>query len=480
MCGIAGLAGPGTDREAESRVRRMVAEIVHRGPDDDGFLIEGRVALGMRRLSIIDLPGGHQPMRAEDGVGIVYNGEVYNYRALRRDLECEGRSFRTESDTEVVLEAYRAWGLPALERLQGMFAFAIHDPAAGRLHLVRDRLGVKPLYWHLDNGVLAFASEIKALLPGLSARPTLERQALHDYLSLRYVPSPGTAWTGVRKLEPGHRLSLDLANGTTDVEQWWGVDFVSEPADPSRDYVAEFEQLLLEAVEKRLLAADVPVGVLLSGGIDSSAVSAAAVELGHREFHTFSVGFAEGGEWSELGYARTLAERISSRHHEVEVDLDDFIGFLPELVHSTDEPLADLASVPLHFVSRLAREHVKVVLSGEGADEVLAGYNLDETARALARWRRLAALPGPLLAAAARLVPAGRAEWLPVLAEHGFRELTAATETHMTWVFGEDEKKRIWRDPENLRPTSDLLAEWYREATSREPAVIRGAVALSR
>ncbi len=300
MCGIAGVVAAPTPQRGEA-IRRMTATLAHRGPDDDGYFEDDRVALGMRRLSIIDLACGHQPIRSRDGVVIVYNGEAYNYRVLRAELERTGVSFATDSDTEVVLELYRAHGIEGLSRIEGMFGLCIYDPRRNELHLARDRLGVKPLYYRADGAGLAFGSEIKALLAGLPARPALDRQAIHDYLTLRFVPAPATVWKDVRKLEPGHRLRLDLESGELELHRWWHVDFDSEPYDPSRDYEGEFEALFLAAVEKRLLASDVPVGVLLSGGLDSSAVSAAAVELGHRDFHTFSVGFAGDDAVSELG-----------------------------------------------------------------------------------------------------------------------------------------------------------------------------------
>jgi asparagine synthase (glutamine-hydrolysing) len=469
MCGIAGLISPAEGSDPRATLGRMLATIQHRGPDEEGVWSDGRATVGTRRLSIIDLPGGHQPIEAPDGTVIAYNGEVYNYRALRDELEGRGSSFRTNSDTEVVLEAYRAWGIDAIERLQGMFAFCLYDPGRGIVHLVRDRLGKKPLYV-LDQGSgIVFASELKAILAGLGTRPPVDMQSIHDFLTYRYVPAPATIWAGIRKVEPGHRLELDLRTGERRTRRWWSAEFESARLDPDRDYGRELETLLLEAVEKRLLASDVPVGVLLSGGIDSSAVSAAAVELGHRDFHTFSVGFADPKAESELPYARALAEHIGSDHHEVLVDRDEFVDFLDELVWATDEPLADLASVPLHFVSRLAREHVKVVLSGEGADEILAGYNLEQTAARIDRWRRLARVPRPMASLAARVAPEGRAEWLPALAAHGWSGILRGSRAHMTWVFDDAEKEQLWRGPQDLLPSARLLDGWYAETVSDHP-----------
>jgi asparagine synthase (glutamine-hydrolysing) len=467
MCGIVGIVGASPSQDARERALHMNAQIVHRGPDDEGIWSEGGSALAVRRLSIIDLPGGHQPMVAPSGTVLVFNGEIYNFRALRDEL-AERWTFRTRSDTEVVLALYELEGIAALGRLEGMFAFALLDNERRRLHLVRDRLGKKPLYYTHGAGALVFASELKALLAGLDRKPELDRQALHDYLTLRYVPAPLTPWQDVRKLEPGERLEIDLDSGSRELHRWWHVDVVSGNGDVP-EAPAQFEDLLLAAVEKRLLAADVPVGVLLSGGIDSSAVSAAAVELGHRDFHTFAVGFADGGEFSELGFARRVAEHIGSRHHEVVIDQDQFIAALPELVYQTDEPLADLATVPLHAVARLAREHVKVVLSGEGGDEVLAGYDLDVLAARLHRLHRLDRVPRPLLRAATKRLPSGRGDALRSLAASGWSGTLRAQHAHMTWVFDESAKAGLWRNGHELRSTESLVDSWYAECPSPHP-----------
>jgi asparagine synthase (glutamine-hydrolysing) len=467
MCGIVGIAGGNPRDDLRGRALRMSARLVHRGPDDDGIWAEGDSALAIRRLSIIDLEGGHQPMIAPSGTVLVFNGEIYNFRALRRELE-QRWEFRTRSDTEVVLAAYECDGIEALSRLEGMFAIALLDRRGNRLHLVRDRLGKKPLYYTDAPGPLLFASELKGLLAGLDAKPALDLQALHDFLTLRYVPAPATPWQGIRKLEPGERLELDLATGTKRLERWWRLDVVSADDEPA-DAAGEFERLLLDAVDKRLLAADVPVGLLLSGGIDSSAVGAAAVELGHREFHTFAVGFADGGEFSELAYAREVADHIGSRHHEVTVDEETFLTALPELVYQTDEPLADLATIPLHAVARLAREHVKVVLSGEGSDEVLAGYDLDALARRLHRLRPLRHVPRQVLAMAASVFPDGRGMAVRNVAAGGWSGMLGAGRSHMTWVFDEPEKAALWCDPDGLRPTTRLIDAWYAEAHAPDP-----------
>lgn len=429
---------------------------------------DDRVALGVRRLSIIDLAGGHQPMVSPTGAVIAFNGEIYNYLRLREQLVREGYRFRTLSDTEVVLALYCTRGIDGIEQLAGMFAVCLYDPAEQRVHLVRDRLGVKPLYYRHTGSQLVFASEIKAILATISRRPGIDRQALHDYLTLRYVPGPATIWEGIRKLPPAHRLSFDLASGAAREERWWSAPFHSEDLDPERDYPAEFATLFTAAVRKRLEAADVPVGVLLSGGLDSGALSAAAVEAGHRSFHTFSIGFDEEGA-DELPYAKQVAAHIGSRHHELRLSRSEFVDLLPQLVESTDEPLADLAAIPLFAVSRLAREHVKVVLSGEGSDEVLAGYDIDQLARRLDQLASIRKLPRPLLTAAASLMPADRAGYLRAMLREGWSGVLRARALHITSVWSEPEKAALWRAEDTFRPTTELIRDWYRECRSPQP-----------
>lgn len=471
MCGIVGLAGHFSETDGAELAGRMNQAIVHRGPDDAGLWATDGFAFAMRRLSIIDLAGGHQPMWSGDGVGIVFNGEIYNYRTLRAELETSGYAFNSHSDTEVILNLYRRDGLDMVRHLEGMFAICLYDPIRGEIHLIRDRFGVKPLYYAEIGGNFYFASEIKAILEALPRRPEINRQALHDYLTLRFVPAPDTVWKAIRTLPPGHHLTYVFGSGVQRVERYWRLEFSSEAIDSGRDYPAEFSRLFLAAVEKRLMAADVPVGVLLSGGLDSSAVSAAAVELGHRDFHTFSVAFGEGGEFDETPYARAVAGHIGSRHHEVRIGRDEFVGFLPEMVRASDEPLADLASVPLYFVSRLARDEVKVVLSGEGGDELLAGYNLDRLARMLdmlqgvERWfpARVRQLLG--------LLPSGggTTSWLRLWGRHGRRDMLAARPYHMTLHWDETEKASLWRESGSMASSVERIREWYRPLAGRHP-----------
>ena len=472
MCGIAGVAGPLSRGEAAETVRRMSEAIRHRGPDDDGLWARDGFAFGMRRLSIIDLEGGHQPLWADENegeTGIVYNGEIYNYRALRDELSGLGDSLKTQCDTEVIPYLYRREGLDCLAKLEGMFAFCLYDGPRNKFFLVRDRLGIKPLYYARIGDLFLFASEIKAILAALETRPAINEQALHHYLTLRYVPGPDTIWRGVHKLQPGHVLSFDFETGAYETHRYWQVSFHAEKESSDHDYLADFERLFLAAVEKRLLAADVPVGVLLSGGLDSSAVSAAAVELGHREFHTFSVAFDEGGEFDETDFAREVAAQAGAHHHEITIGQEEFVDFLPELVDYTDEPLADLASVPLYFVARLAREDVKVVLSGEGADEILCGYDMERLAVDLERLKRVGRIPRPVLGLLGRVLSGPVAAVAKDMAQDGWSKLLRTRGAHMTRHWSEDEKIALWRGQPDLTTTTALIHDWYDATSSPHP-----------
>jgi asparagine synthase (glutamine-hydrolysing) len=470
MCGIVGIFGGGSARTGQEIVARMNATIEHRGPDDHGAWAMDNAALAMRRLSIIDLAGGHQPMLTEDGVVIVFNGEVYNYRSLREELQRAGYRFRTASDTEVVLNLYHHAGISGLERLEGMYGICIVDTRSGEAHLIRDHIGIKPLYYGLQNGRFYFASEIKAILAAMEAKPEPNLEAISHYLTLRYVPGPDTVWNGIYKLQPGHCLTYRLGDRTWSVHCYWQCRFASEHPIPGRDYEQEFEQRFLGAVKSHLVTSDVPVGILLSGGLDSSAVAAASAELGIRGLHTFSVGFSDGGQFSELPYARQVAEHIGAQHHEVVIGEREFLEFLDDLVWYTDEPLADLASIPLYFVSRLAREHVKVVLSGEGADEILAGYDMEKLAQQADRRRRLIAwLPRIAFRLGSHLCRGQRSLTLKTMAESGWSGYIKAWSVHDRAHWLDNEKRILWRIGASTRETSVLIHSWLDQAASPEP-----------
>ena len=470
MCGIVGTLGPGTAQMGKQIVARMNATITHRGPDDAGDWAVDGAAIAMRRLSIIDLAGGHQPIVTEDGVAIVFNGEVYNYRKLRAELQSAGYQFRTTSDTEVVLNLYHHSGVAGLERLEGMFGICIVDTRSGEAHLIRDHIGIKPLYYGFERGRLFFASEIKAIVAGMSVRPEPNSDAIYHYLTLRFVPGPDTVWLGIHKLQPGHRLTYRLANGSWSVCRYWQLRFASEPLDPDRDYELEFQERFLGAVQSHLVASDVPVGILLSGGLDSSAVAAAAVDLGIRGLNTFSVGFRDGGRFSELAFAQQVATHIGARHHEVLIGEHEFVRFIEDFVWHTDEPLADLSSIPLHYVSQLAKEHVKVVLSGEGADEILAGYDFEQFAKvADRRQRNMGWMPSYFFRIGALCTRGQRSRVLSAMAEDGVSGYLKAWAAHPTSYWSEVEKRAMWRGQVPETSTDDLIRSWHDLSRSPHP-----------
>jgi asparagine synthase (glutamine-hydrolysing) len=352
--------------------------ITHRGPDNAGLFIDGNVGLGHRRLSIVDVAAGHQPMTNEDErLFITYNGEIYNHADFRAGLEARGHVYRTHCDTETILHLYEEKGAAAVEDLRGMFAFAIWDREKRELFIARDRLGVKPLYYvHTPDGSLYFASEIKALFAARATRPELNYAALPDYLANHATSGEETLFSGVKRLLPGH--TLRWRDGEVRIEKYWDIKFApdddaeDERRQSDEDYIAEWMELFRTSVRLRLMA-DVPLGMFLSGGIDSSAIAAVMSGMVNEPIKTFSVAFAER-EANELEYARLVARKFKTEHHEIVVSPEDFFGALPLLLWHEDEPLAHPSSIALNFVSRLAAKHVKVVLTGEGSDELLAGY----------------------------------------------------------------------------------------------------------
>ena len=386
MCGIAGIVdadGLGPDDVAAAL--RMRDVLTHRGPDGAGLYTDPHAVLAHRRLSIVDLAGGHQPLSNEDGtVWVTYNGEIYNHAEVRPTLEGCGHRYRTKSDTETIVHAHEEWGDDCVHRFRGMFAFAVWNATARRLLLVRDRLGVKPLYWARTGNRLLFASEIKSILASGQVAAEPNEHVIPEVLATRYTSGVETLFRGIFKLLPGHRLVFD--NGDLSVEQYWdlpldGPDPALETADDQR-LIEEFRHRLQESVRLRLMA-DVPLGMFLSGGIDSSAVAALMAREVDRPIETFSVAFSDRA-FSELTYAREVAQAVGAISHEVVIDDGDFFKALPRLIWHEDEPVAHPSSIPLHFVSALAREHVKVVLTGEGSDELLAGYG--KYPRALINW----------------------------------------------------------------------------------------------
>jgi asparagine synthase (glutamine-hydrolysing) len=436
MCGICGIYAYGWRSEDPSdTIVAMRDAMEHRGPDDAGVYLspDRAVALGHRRLSIVDLsPAGHQPMSNEDGsVWIAFNGEIYNHAELRPALEARGHVYRSRSDTETLLHLYEEHGVEMLHRLRGMFAFAIWDERKRRLFVARDRIGIKPLYYTHADGRFLFASEIKALVAHPAVERDLDHDALYHYLSYYTAPAPDTLFRGISKLPAGHFMLVE-ADGSSSLHRWW--DAADAPApDPallaSDDACAEHVlHLLTEAVRERLMA-DVPFGVFLSGGVDSSAITALVRQMHGGALRTFSVGYADAPGHDELGPARHVAGLLGTEHREVVIDHDDLMAYVPELIHSQDEPLADWVCVPLYYVSKLVRDSDTIVaLVGEGSDEQFAGYGHYLRYLKLQRraWPAYNALPGWARRGIHSLVdPAFRRSGLPREVRELFRRAAA-------------------------------------------------------
>jgi asparagine synthase (glutamine-hydrolysing) len=376
MCGITGWANldermPPPDG-ARELLHAMCGRMTHRGPDSEGLMVSTGVALGMRRLAIIDLQTGEQPATDEDGaVSVILNGEIYNYRELRAQLEARGHQFRSASDTEVLPHLYEEYGTEMVSHLNGMFAFALWDARRRRLFIARDRFGEKPLYWGVFEGVFLFASEPKVLLAHPSVRPSLNINALRQYLSFDYVPAPLSIYEGIQKLPAAHHLTVE--SGSVEVRQYWRLSYRTREPVPSEDEAARrLESLLAESVRMRLVS-DVPLGVLLSGGVDSSAVAALAVRSSSETVKTFSISFAESS-FDESAYARAVASFLGTDHHEERLSVDLAANLVGEIGSWMDEPLSDPSLLPTYLLSRFTRRHVTVALGGDGGDELFAGY----------------------------------------------------------------------------------------------------------
>jgi asparagine synthase (glutamine-hydrolysing) len=489
MCGIAGfldLERRSGSQELESLGRAMAATLNHRGPDAHGVWAdpEAGVVLGHTRLSIVDLsPAGAQPMVSSCGIcAISYNGEIYNARDLRPDLEARGRRFKGHSDTEILVEAIAEWGVrPTVERLIGMFAFAVWDRRDRTLSLVRDRLGIKPLYYGRQNGRVVFASELKAFEVLPSWRPELNRDALAAYLRLAYVPSPHSIYRGVGKLEPGHVATID-AEGKVETSAFWSLEKAAERGKSAQFHVSDreatdtLEMLLGDAVGRRLVA-DVPLGAFLSGGIDSSAVAAMMRMRSNAAVRTYSIGFKEEA-FDEAPHARAIADHLGTEHTELYVSPVEAQQVIPDLPTIYDEPFADSSQVPTYLLSKLTREHVTVALSGDGGDELFAGYTRHSFARMASKMpvpigRALACglgVAGPALwERAFSLLPAERRPRLAVEKMHkaaamfsagdedGYRSLVSAWEEPESLVNGGKEPKGAIFDPGVARALPDPL-----------------------
>jgi len=382
MCGIIGVynySGPG--KVDEKLIVRMRDTMPHRGPDDAGVYLsrDMRLGLGHRRLSIIDLsPAGHQPMCNEDGtLWIIYNGEIYNYRTLAAELAARGHVFRSRSDTEVLLHLFEDKGMDFVHCLEGMFAIALWDEKNSSLMLLRDRIGVKPLYYYHKDGVFIFASEIKAILAHPAVSRDIDEEALYHYLTFVTTPPPLTLFANIKKLPPGTSLTIS-SDGTASIKEYWDP-LIRDPSPPldEEEYISEIQRLLKEAIQKRMVS-DVPFGVFLSGGIDSSTNVSLMSQLMDRPVETFTVGFKgeDVEKYNELEYARQIAKEFRTNHHEVIINSRDLSDYIPKLIFHQDEPIADPVCVPLYYISKLARDSgVIVVQVGEGSDELFCGYD---------------------------------------------------------------------------------------------------------
>jgi asparagine synthase (glutamine-hydrolysing) len=409
MCGICGVAGASGD--GRDLVHRMCSELEHRGPDDEGSVHFDGVTLGMRRLSIIDLEGGHQPIHNEDSkVWVVQNGEIYNHLELREQLIAAGHMFKTESDTEVLVHGWEQWGDDLVQRLNGMFAFALLDRTRGVLVLARDRMGIKPLHYAVDGRRLVFASELKALLCDPALRRGIDPVALDQYLALEYVPSPGCIVRGISKLPPAHTFTWSLAEGTHRLRRYWSPDLAAGEGGVRplslEERCEELREVLRESVRKELIS-DVPLGVFLSGGIDSSAVTAMMAQLGS-DVKSFSVGFAERS-FDEAQYARQVAAHLGTEHHELTLEPEMLLGLIPKLPTLLDEPLGDASIIPTYLLSEFTRRHVKVALGGDGGDELFAGYPTMQAHRLAGYYQRVPRLLREgLVAPVVRRLPVSR------------------------------------------------------------------------
>ncbi|MBI2870409.1 MAG: asparagine synthase (glutamine-hydrolyzing) [Candidatus Omnitrophica bacterium] len=435
-------------------LRSATEPMAHRGPDGEGYFIDRGIGLAHRRLSIIDLQGGRQPMfNGDESVCVVFNGEIYNFKALRADLEKQGFRFRTSSDTETIVHAYEAYGLDFVTHLKGMFAFGLWDRRKKRLILARDRVGKKPLYYHFSERGLVFSSEMKSLFKSGWVRPSLNRAMLDFYLTLGFVPGPETLFEGVLKLSPGHTLIYE--DGRAKVESFWHLEGV-QPLDISfQEASRRLEEMLLESVRARLVS-DVPLGVFLSGGVDSSSVVASMHELGVKPIQTFSVGYEDEAE-SELDAARTVAHHFKTEHHEYRLRPMDFFDSLDLLLEHTEEPIIEASGVPLFQIAKMAKQHVTVLLSGEGGDELFAGYGIYAKMLMLNRIRSLVpakALQWMRSAATAARVPEKLEKYLDWLALSG-----AARYQTVSNDLTETAKSRLYSDA--FRVTQDHRMETY-------------------
>lgn len=444
MCGICGIYG----FSDENLVKTMCDILKYRGPDDSGYHFDDNVGLGHRRLSIIDLEKGHQPVYNEDGsICIVFNGEIYNYKKLRNLLSGAGHTFATSSDTEIIVHMYEEYGLDFLRFLSGMFSFAIWDSSKKILLIARDRLGEKPLYYTLYGNSLIFASEIKALLAFGGIEKEIDLTSVDYFLKYRYIPGPFTLIKSISKLLPGHYVLCREKKIT--VNKFWDINTQNLLHKTEKFYIDTTSELLSESVKDRLVS-DVPLGAFLSGGVDSSAIVGLMSKMMNEPVKTFSVGFEEEGDYNELKYAREIAEHFNTDHHEIIVKSSDILKDLPGIIWHLDEPIVDPAAVPTFFVSALAKRHVKVVLNGEGADELFAGYKDYKSALRNAQIRKF--MPEPIRKTIIKVAGNTQSEKM----KENIQLILDEKKDHVLWqpLFTDAERKTVLRYTVNSAPPS--------------------------
>ncbi|MDP4200250.1 MAG: asparagine synthase (glutamine-hydrolyzing) [Bacteroidota bacterium] len=479
MCGIGGVFDYGYKAQPQvtpELLTRMSDAIVHRGPDDAGFYIAptGLCGLTFRRLAIVDLsPAGHQPMSTPDGrYTLVFNGEIYNHLSIRAELEAKGYKYKSRSDTETILYAYQEWGEACLEKFHGMFAIAIWDENEQELFLARDRIGIKPLYYATPSGRFIFASEIKAMLQHPSLRARLNENALPHYLSLMMPPAPDTMFKGVHKLEAGHAMRVK-SDGTITKREWWSLLDAGAPLEEisEEEAIEEIRRLLRQSIKDRMMS-DVPFGVFLSGGIDSSLNVALMAELMDRPVQTFSVGFKELEKYNEMKYARSIAERYGTDHHEVLIDSRDAEGVMASLAYHEDEPNGDPVCIPLYFVSKLARESGTIVVQvGEGSDEEFAGYPwLVRDIKLYDRlWRPLGKVSPKIMRRAAVLATSPLVK-NPLVREY-MRRFSRGEE--LFWggalAFTEEHKRQLLQNYSSAMSSNAFANTWHKEVRAAYP-----------
>lgn len=471
MCGICGISYSDHQIPEKTALEAMTKAIVHRGPDSDGFHVEPGIGLGVRRLAIIDVKGGDQPIPNEDqSLWIVFNGESHNFPDLYADLIKHGHEFRTRSDTECILHLYEEYGDDCVSHLRGQAAIALWDRKNKKLLLARDRMGKKPIYYTVQNGTLYFASELSALFAALQQKPEINLEAIDLYLSLQYIPDPLTAYQGIYKLPPAHRLIWQ--NGTTRIERYWDYAYQPKHTGSEEELIEELRTLLKESVKMRLIS-EVPLGAHLSGGIDSSIIVALMAELSNAPVKTFSVGFEEEA-FSELEYARAVAQRYSTDHHEFILKYGDIPSTLEKITYHFGEPFADASAIPLYHISKMTREHVTVVINGDGGDEDFAGYQrywLDPLANTYLRAPQF--LTRELVPSLTRLLPDASDRPVGQSLANGLKRLHQLPEIDarasiLRWgsYFSPGQRAKLWKREFSFRPENAqrLLSEKFDSA----------------